>query len=188
MWRHRTPEDDIAKREGTNVLKVNASIQRVLTYMRSHSIEILTAKVHEVVLDQLPAVNQVITELTQATKSRTVTEKYPDGKGGMLTIVREVGEIDYRTRKSAIDALSKLRDMVVSKEVKTDINFGNQNYNLQIVSRSFEDRVRKKREAHGLQNQAPEQIAVDPNAPDDDPDIADAEFEDPVDDHEDSPA
>jgi hypothetical protein len=168
-WRQRASEEDIARDEHTSTLKVRESIQKVLAYQQTNSIEIVTPRVHEVILKHIATVDQIITDLASATRTRTITEKDANG----AEIKRDVVEIDYRTRRSAIEALSELRDMVASKETKTSVNFGTQIQagSLTIGSRSFEDRVRKKREEHGLRNTEPDPAEAAEE-------VEDAEFED----------
>src|SRR5437660_8693153 len=146
-WRAGETDEEIAKSDGgTSILKVQASIQRVLAYKSYNSLELVAARVNEITLDQLPDMDRIITELANAT--RTEGDKI---------------EIDYATRRSAIDALSKLRDLI--KENKQTVNIGDRSIQ-QINSsgnvflgagRSFEDRMRKKREEHGLRNEEVDQ-------------------------------
>lgn len=123
-------------------------------------------------LNHLDNVDRVIEDLTNATRTREVTEKVVGPDGAMVETKKLVTEIDHRTRRSAIDALKDLRDMVASKETKVNINNGNQIGSVTISGRSFEERVRTKRAQNGLQTQTED--SDDPA----DSETVDAEFED----------
>jgi len=161
-----------------DLVKIHSSIQKVLAYMQQNSLEIVTAKVHSVILDQLPDVDRVLTELMSATTTRTVKVQIIDplDPHKTQTVERDLVEIDYHTRRSAIKALSDLRDMVASKETKTNVNFGTQvQGSVHIGGRSFEDRIRKLRETKG--SNPPEEEYLEPEAEDEDEDLADTEDE-----------
>src|SRR4029077_19411821 len=116
-------------------------------------LDIVTARVHVVVLNHLDNVDRVIEDLSRATKCREVNENLVKPDGTIVETKRLVEEIDHRIRRSAIDALKDLREMVASKETKVNVNSGIQVGLLSLGGRSFEDRVRKKREEHGLSMQ-----------------------------------
>jgi hypothetical protein len=156
--------------------KIRESIQAVATWQQINSLPIVTASAHEIILKHFESLDQIIGEFATATKTRTISEVIEvlvDGKPTQKHVVREIVEIDYNTRARVIEHLKDLRDMVASKESKTNVNFGTQVGSVtNIGGRSFEDRIHKKREARGLTN--------DVDSSDPVPLIEDAEFEDDV--------
>jgi hypothetical protein len=163
-WKTRTPDEDIARDEHVPLQKVRESIQRVLAYQQSNSIEIVTPRVHEVILNRLGDADQVIADLAQATRTREVAEKTTMPDGTVIETKKLVAEADHRIRRTAIDALKDLRDMVASKETRVSVNSGTQIGALNIGSRSFEERMRTKRAQNGLtqeENSEPAEIEAE---------------------------
>ena len=185
-WRTGLADDEISQEEGNkaSVLHVRESIQRVLAWQQINALPIVTASAHEVILKHISSVDQIIGEFAQATKTRTVQEPVTrktddgevtvtrklDGKDVPVYVTREIVEIDYNTRARVLETLKDLRDMVASKESKTNVNFGTQVGTVNnIGGRSFEDRVRQRREARGLKDEEDSEESQP---------VQDAEFED----------
>jgi hypothetical protein len=151
-WRAGTSDEDIAQNEPKgprDVGIIRESIQRVLAWQQINSLPMVTTAAHEVILKHIPTVDRIIEDFGRATKTRKVTEII-DGK----EVSRDVVEIDYATQARVLESLKDLRDMVASKESKTNVNFGTQVAgNVNLTTRSFEDRIRKKREARGLKDE-----------------------------------
>lgn len=181
-------ETDIAGDERLkDPARIHISIQKVLSYMQQNSLEVVTAGVHSIILGRLEDVDRVIGELASATRTHTRKERVyddPNDRSKFRIVEYDVVEIDHHVRRSAIDALKDLRDMVASKESKTNVNFGNQFAGpISISGRSFEDRVRRLRETKGAnppeEEYLPDEEEDEDLADSEDEHIANGEVEDP---------
>src|SRR5277367_5327679 len=104
-FRQGIDPQDIALEDQADVVKVQASIQNVLSYLQQASLEVVTAEVHNIVLDTLPDVSRILSEFASATKTRTkkVKERRLITVGGKeieteVDVDVEVVEIDYTIR------------------------------------------------------------------------------------------
>jgi len=162
LYKDGLDDSDIAQRVRTRPESVRRYIQEVLVYMRVCSPEVLAARTTDVILSHLPNVDKVLNDLTNATVK--------DSQGNI--------EIDYATRRSMISALKQLREMGSPKEQKVNINQGNQTMigQMNVLGRSFEERLRRKREERGLKNDV--LVEARPEEEEEDPDLIDPEEED----------
>jgi hypothetical protein len=142
-------DDVIAKSEHLDGLAVQAAYQKVVAYMRVNSIEVMRAEAHNLIRNKFSTLDRVFDELATATFTRTKIELDSEGK----EIKTEIYEIDHATRRSSMDFLLKLRNLVAPKE-KTEVQYGDRTTNntLVMAGRSFESQIRKKREERGLKN------------------------------------
>ena len=148
-WRDGQTDEEIALAEHTDVLRVRKSIQKVLSYQSSVSHEAVDMAANELAISTLQKMSGLIDDLLAAEKDKTI--KREDGTEGVIQVP------DLKMRSTVVDKITKLIQSVRKGDgLSVNVNQNNQT-NVAVVAgggarRSFESRLREKREARGLQN------------------------------------
>jgi hypothetical protein len=160
-WKDGQSPEEIATKEHSTVLRVNNSIQKVLSYQSSVSHEAVDMAANELAISTIQKMGQLIDDVLNAEKDKTI--KDAEGKDQIITVP------DLKMRLSVFDKITKLIQSV-RKGDGLNINMNNNQTNVVVAGggkgRSVEERIRALREKNHLKNE------------EDSANVVDAEFED----------
>lgn len=151
LFRQHISIDEIATRLRRSVPAVQHSIERMQIYQSLTSNEEVNMRYNEVVLANIDQVGKVIHDGLRAVNvTREVTEDPKTGKKRTRVVARDP---DHPTRYKAAEMLQKAADRALPKGAGVQVNVQQNNAGVDApIGRSFEERLRQRREAQGLSN------------------------------------
>lgn len=146
----RLSYDDIATRQGMSLLAVGQSIQRMNDHKALHSDEAVNLAINELVLKRVENVDKVI----MGAMSAKIVSSEKRGKRWVKTT-----RPDHATQLKAVDTIKGFIETIRPKAGGVNIAMNQQN-NLQgggssevrVGGNTFEERLRRMRDAKGLSN------------------------------------
>jgi hypothetical protein len=151
LFRKHIVIEEIAKRHGVTVQKVQTSIDRMESYNAQNSNELVDMRMNELVLNQA---DQMEKALAGALNAEVIIRR-PNAKNPNKSVIVS-RDPDYKTR---LEALGKATDLAASLRPKGGgVNIAVQQ-NTGVVADSarrltFEERLRQIRQEHGMRNDA----------------------------------